>query len=388
MKNAPKILYYVQHLLGVGHVFRTMRIVRVLVQRGFGVELVYGGEKLPQFDDQGARVHFLPSLMTAKGDFSQLLTERGTLADDRYKCDRRDLLLAILAQSNPDIIVTEAFPFGRRQMHFELLPFMEAAVAMKDRPLIFASVRDILQEGNKPSKDQQTVNFLKQYFDGVLVHADPGLIALDATFPLTDEIAGLVNYTGIVTPDIVPGLSGVGPAYDVVVSVGGGLLGRELVTAAVEAKIGSALQNARWCVLTGPFMDTDFRNQLSRTDVDVREFMPDLHQLLARAQLSISLAGYNTVADIMAAGCRAIIAPQWNDKETEQLRRAELLAERKLVEMLSHQQKYPASMRAAIGRIMNRPPPDWDSIDTRGAHKSADILEKAHLAKTRTVSIN
>ncbi len=379
MKRTPKILYYVQHLLGVGHVFRTMRIVKILVQRGFDVELIYGGEKLPQFDDYGAKVHFLPSLVTAKGDFSHLLTAQGVLADDQYKCDRRDRLLTILAQAKPDIIVTEAFPFGRRQMHFELLPFMEAAAAMQKRPLIFASVRDILQEGNKPSKDQQTVALLKTYFDGILVHADPNLIALDATFPLTEEIATLINYTGIVAPDIIPNLSGVVPEFDVVVSVGGGMLGRELVSAAVEAKSGSTMQDARWCVLTGPFMDADFSRQLFNSDIVVREFLPDLPQVLAGAKLSISLAGYNTVADIMAAGCRAIIAPQWNDKETEQLRRTQLLAERNLVEMLSHEQKNPENIREAIRRIMQAPPPDWQSIDTCGAHKSADILEKAYL---------
>ena len=53
---------------------------------------------------------------------------------------------------------------------------------------------------------------------------------------------------------------------------------------------------------------------------------PGFTRDLARCAVSVSQAGYNTVADIMAAGCRAVVAPQWNEKETEQLRRAELLA--------------------------------------------------------------
>lgn len=387
MSRHPKILYYVQHLLGVGHVFRTMRIVRVLVERGFDVELIYGGEQLPDFDDHGARVHFLPSLTSSKGDFSKLVTGDGIVASDEYRQIRRERILAILAESAPDIIVTEAFPFGRRQMHFELLPFMEAAVRMEKRPKIFASVRDILQEGNKPSKDRQTVDLLDRYFDGVLVHGDRHLISLDKTFPYTGEISGKIYYTGIVTPQTITpqtvrthadkGTPMADRHFDVVVSAGGGLLGRELVLAAAEAKAGSSLDDAHWCILTGPYMDEEDRQRLSGKGIAVREFIPDLHLVLATARLSISLAGYNTIADIMAAGCRAIVAPQWNDKETEQLRRAELLAARGLVEMLSHEAKTASAVRTAIDRVMAKPLPDWSSIQTNGAAVTADILQGA-----------
>jgi predicted glycosyltransferase len=40
--------------------------------------------------------------------------------------------------------VIELFPFGRRQMRFELLPLLEAARARSPRPWIISSVRDVL----------------------------------------------------------------------------------------------------------------------------------------------------------------------------------------------------------------------------------------------------
>ena len=40
MKAAPRVFFYVQHLLGVGHVFRAMRIVSALVERGFDVDQI------------------------------------------------------------------------------------------------------------------------------------------------------------------------------------------------------------------------------------------------------------------------------------------------------------------------------------------------------------
>ncbi len=384
MTGTPRILYYVQHLLGVGHVFRAMRIVSALVDQGFVVDLVHGGEKLPGFDEGGARVHYLPSLVTSKGDFSVLLGSDGRPANDAYKADRRDRLLAIFDDRAPDILITEAFPFGRRQMHFELLPLMEAARSRTQPPLVFASVRDILQEGNKPSKDRQTVDLINRFFDGVLVHGDPQLIRLDATFPLADEISDRLYYTGIVTPSV----AGDGEdAFDVVVSAGGGLLGRELIFSAVLAKPLCSLQDARWCILTGPYLDpTDFQRleSLAGPNVVLKRFVPDLHVTLAAARLSISLAGYNTVADLMAAGCRAIVAPQWNDKETEQLHRAQLLSKRGFVTMIGHADKTPEAIAAAVDQTMTRPAPDWSGVRTNGSRVTAEILSKALLGADLT----
>ncbi|WP_419913408.1 glycosyltransferase family protein [Hoeflea sp.] len=377
MTPRPTVLYYVQHLLGVGHVFRTMRIVSALVRGGFNVELLHGGERLPHFDDQGARVHFLPALSTARGDFSKLIAEDGQIADEAYRLRRRDMVLKILENCGPDLVVTEAFPFGRRQMHFELLPLMEAATSMRPRPKIFASIRDILQEGNKVSKDRQTVDLLQRYFDGVLVHGDDGLINLSQTFPFTAEIAEYLHYTGIVTPQRQTETVARNDQYDVVVSAGGGLLVKELLFAAMEAKAISGLSDKRWCLLTGPYMDAADRQRLARSDATVLEFVPDLYRLLLTAQLSISLAGYNTVADIMAAGCRSIIAPQWNDKETEQLRRAQLLDARGLAVMLSHEDKTPDALCVAIDRAMDGKPPDWRSVRQDGAEETLRILRQA-----------
>ncbi len=375
--TVTRVLYYVQHLLGVGHVFRAARIVSALVEHGFSVDLVYGGEKLPDFDPGGAQVHYLPSLVSQKGDFSVLIGQDGIPADDAYKANRRTRLLTIFQESRPDVLVTEAFPFGRRQMHFELLPLMEAASALPDRPLIFASIRDILQTGNKASKDRQTVDLVDRFFDGVLVHGDPDLIRVEDTFPFATEIAQKLFYTGIVTPQAT------GPApehFDVVVSAGGGLLGRELVLAAVEAKPKSEFSDARWCVLAGPYLDDADYQRLEQTagdGVTIRRFIPHLCQTLTGASLSISLAGYNTVADLMAAGCRAIVAPQWNDKETEQLQRAQLLANRGLVEMIGHEDKNPDTILRAIENVMARPAPDWTGVRQQGGATTGEILRKA-----------
>src|SRR6185312_12595594 len=228
-RGVTGILFYVQHLQGVGHVFRAARIVRALAAEGFDVDVAYGGEPIEGFDIPGAHIHYLPPVRAGGEVFNRLEDADGNAVDDAYKERRRDMLLALFDRTAPEIVITEAFPFGRRQMRFELLPLIERAKAQAKPPLIIGSVRDILQENAKAYKDRETADLLRAHFDHVLVHADPDLVRLERTFPLTGEIADKLLYTGIVAPD--PSLPTADRQFDVVVSVGGGALGHRLLMA-------------------------------------------------------------------------------------------------------------------------------------------------------------
>jgi predicted glycosyltransferase len=371
-----RILFYVQHLMGVGHVFRAMRIVKALTGAGMQVELAYGGEPIPNFQGHGARVHFLPPVRAVGEAFNKLEDPSGNPLTDDYRNRRRDLLLDILAETRPDVVITEAFPFGRRQMRFELLPLLEAARRMEPRPIILSSVRDILQETGKAEKDRDTIAYVRSLFDHVLVHGDSRLVRLERTFPMAGEIADKVLYTGIVAPEEVSSPA-TEETYDVVVSVGGGALGRKLVMAAAAAKERSILRDARWCIVTGLRFSEEDKAELHALvsgDVVLRGFLPNLPSALARAKLSISRAGYNTVADVCMAGCRAIVVPLSDGIETEQIRRAEILAANGFAETLAHDMETPEAIAAAIGRAMARPAPDRSRIDLDGAQKTARII--------------
>jgi predicted glycosyltransferase len=370
-----RVLFYVQHLQGVGHVFRAARIARALVAEGMAVDVAYGGEPIGGFDIPGADVHYLPPVRAGDEVFNRLEDPQGNPVDDAYKERRRDMLLALFDRTVPDILLTEAFPFGRRQMRFELLPLLERARARPKPPLVIGSVRDILQENAKAYKDRETVDLLKAHFDHVLVHADPDFVRLERTFPLAEEVSGMLLYTGIVAPEPCP------PAereFDVVVSVGGGALGHRLLMAAALAKPISSLSDARWLIITGLKFTPEQRAKLDSHlgDATVETFLPNLQATLAAAKLSISRAGYNTMADIYRAGCRAIVVPLSDGIETEQIRRTELLAARGLAEVVGHEEETPEALAAAIDRAMARTAPDRSALNLGGARNSALILKR------------
>ena len=53
--SGPRILFYVQHLLGIGHLARASRVAGALAEDGFAVTVVTGGTPVPGFPGRGSR---------------------------------------------------------------------------------------------------------------------------------------------------------------------------------------------------------------------------------------------------------------------------------------------------------------------------------------------
>jgi predicted glycosyltransferase len=369
----PRVFFYVQHLLGIGHLARASRIAGALAADGFEVTVATGGTPVPGFP--GPQVHHiaLPPITASNAGFSGLADINGDPVDDAFKDNRRDLLLAAFRNNRPDIVVIEAFPFGRRQVRFELLPLLDEIATMDDRPMVVTSLRDILQERSKPGRDEETVAVLKQYFDRVLVHGDPAFARLEDTFPLSAEIEGKVVYTGLVAAPPPPE-----PAerFDIIVSVGGGAVGNALIRAGLEAA-KSIDKPLSWALITGPNLlqsDFDAISADAPDHVSVYRFRPDFASLLRGAKLSVSQAGYNTVCDILRAGCHPLLIPFTAGGETEQTVRAERLEKLGLAHVLTENALSPASMTQAIESALTASGPRPHTLDLDGAHRTAEIL--------------
>ncbi|WP_159952503.1 glycosyltransferase [Rhizobium sp. 18065] len=374
MGSQPRVLFYVQHLLGIGHLARASHIVQALAENNFDVTLVTGGMPVAGFPAAGVNHVALPPIAVGDGGFSQLVDADGHLVDDAFKARRRDLLLATYREKRPDIVMLEAFPFGRRQVRFELLPLIEAIEATRPRPLLLASLRDILQERAKPGRDEETVDLIRRHFDGVLVHGDPDFIRLEDTFPLAHSITDRITYTGLVTgrPAAPPS-----ERFDIVVSAGGGAVGAGLIQAALDAST-ELTDLGRWCIIAGPNLpQPDFERLAAQAPdhVQLVRFRTDFRSLLTTARLSISQAGYNTVCDLQQAGCRSVLVPFASGGETEQTARAERLERMGLAIVLAEHSLSGNTMVSAINRALDLGLlPDVPVLQLDGANRTAELL--------------
>jgi predicted glycosyltransferase len=375
-----RIFFYVQHLLGIGHLKRSMTLARAMADAGLEVTLASGGLPVPELAAAGnpSGVHFvqLPPASAADLTFKVLLDGGGRQVDDQWKRKRSDALLAAWRAADADLLVLELFPFGRWQMRFELLPLLDAAAAR--RSAIACSVRDILGAPKSAPRQAEILNLVERYFDRVLVHGDPGVISFERTFAPADRIAGRIEYTGYVVEAAVPANGDAG-RDEVIVSAGGGAVGAALLEAAIRARPMTVLRDRRWRVLAGNNLpDRDFRNLTvlasGATGIELERSRADFTTLLANCALSVSQAGYNTLVEIVSAGARAVVVPFARGQETEQTLRARCFAGRGLLEVVDESELAPVALARAIDRAANKPRATSGSVNIDGARRSAAAI--------------
>ncbi|WP_282604802.1 glycosyltransferase family protein [Pelagibius sp. Alg239-R121] len=378
------VLFYVQHLLGIGHQKRAATLARAMERQGLKVTFVSGGMSVPGLNTGSAKFVQLPPLRAEDIHFRRLVDEQGQEADDGFKAERRAQLLSVFEQERPRALLIEMFPFGRRQMRFELRPLLESAHAAAHRPLILSSVRDILVEPPKRERIAEMIDWIQRVFDFALVHGDPDLIPFDETFPPLHEIADQVVYTGYVVDESVDKPPHPSDGIDeILVSTGGGAVSEALVTAALAAsqRLPPALahlKDCRWRILIGhslPEVDFQAFKAQARDNVMVQRSRPDFTSLLPNCRLSISQGGYNTVMEVLRAGCPRVIVPYSGGLETEQTLRARLFAGRDALTLVEEQDLTADSLLQAIAAEFGRSGTSRLKLDTDGARNTAKRIE-------------
>ena len=297
--------------------------------------------------------------------------------DDALHRRRAEMLVALVADTAPDAVITELYPFGRRQLRGEILAMLDAATARIPRPLVLSSVRDILVVPPKPDRIRETLSVIEQFYDLILVHGDPSIIPFERTFAPAARIAERICYTGYVV-DAAPGATGadIGEG-EVIVSAGGGAVSQRLFEAAIAARPRTVLAGARWRILAGSGLPQTLFARLRSTapaGVVVERARADFTTLLANCRLSLSQGGYNTMMEILRAGTRAIVVPYATGLETEQTLRARLLAADAGLVVVEETELSAARIAEAVQAAVDRPPPRRPRIDLDGAATTARVV--------------
>lgn len=381
-----KIIIYCQHVLGIGHFFRTLEICRALDQHQ--VILVSGGPQTPVALPPHVRRVQLPELAMDQAFQNLHATDGHSLEETREA--RRAMLEQVLRDETPDLFLIELYPLGRKAFRKELNPVLEQ---IKDGRLpscrVVCSVRDILVEKEDQARHEtRALETLNRWFDALLVHADPAVIRLDATFSRMADIRIPVTYTGFVAPPVRPAGDraawktdrGIPPDQALVVaSAGGGAVGYPLLDAVTRAVQHLPEDLPIWVqVFTGPFMTARDAGQLQqRRDhrMHIERFATDFPAWLGAADLSLSMAGYNTCMNILATGVRALVHPF--DQNREQGLRARLLEERGLLGVLSSDALEPSGLADRMARLLQAPPHDaGHTVDINGAANTARWVDE------------
>jgi predicted glycosyltransferase len=398
-----RVLLYCQHVLGIGHLVRSAEIVREL-SRDSQVLFISGGEKPDGFrfpEHENIDVLQLPPLKTDP-DFSNLQVCGSLRSVDETKTLRRRLLLQAFDQFQPDTLVTELFPFGRKQFRFELLPLLEHARQQRRKTMVASSVRDILvTRKDQEEYEQRVCDLVNTYYDLILVHGDKNFQKFDETFSRVNDLQCPVAYTGYVVQRKDPitkeacrlQLTKQGrPA--IVASIGSGqyLTGLTLL----ETVLGAAqlLQSRiphEFHVFAGPLMPEEAYSRLQTLARDSRNvrfsrYTPNLGAVLKGAEASISMAGYNTMMDVLSSRVRALVYPVTSNGDQEQCVRAERLARAGVIDVIRTEELTPEELARKVERALSKRPTSL-TVNCEGGANSVLILKK-YLAAHRECSFN
>lgn len=392
-----KLLFYCQHILGIGHLIRSMEIVRGLLA-DFEICFVNGGRVVEDFPiPAGVRVVNLPAIATDT-EFQALRAIDPDQNLEAVFAARTSILLDLVDRFQPDLLVIELFPFGRRRFSTELIPWIEKAKASGAK--VACSLRDIVVTKQDQARHEDKIcRLMNQYFDLLLIHGDPAFQPLELSFSRVKDLHCPVFYTGYVvqeSADAEAALSLVDrddqrPGGDhrplILTSIGGGRFGHELLFCVVEAARYLEHLPHQILIFTGPFCPTEVFAALEakvaqQPNVTLQRYTPNLLAYIRQADLSISMAGYNTTMNVLTSGVRAMVLPFTGNDDQEQTLRAERLEELGIVQVIRPDDLQPKQFAKRVVDCLEQEPVER-SFDFQGVEKTAAYLRDLAYRKVK-----
>ncbi len=341
------VVLYSHDTFGLGHLRRNLAIAAEMLRRRdrFAVTLLTGSPvigiwRLPP----GLQVQPLPPVV--KVGVESYAPRDGVGHFGMVKGYREALILKQVMTLRPDVLLVDHAPAG---MNGELLSTLSLIRREMPATRTVLGLRDILDSPEAVRsiwESQGTHALIEEAYDDVFVYGSRSLFDIAGAYGLSSEVAKRVRYCGHVVErecDEIGESTEADfrrPCWSVeraagrpvaLVTVGGGGDGRFLVQAYLESLHRGHAAGAYSVIVLGPLMDRAEKASLiamarGRSDVEFVDVVVGLQWCVRAADLVISMAGYNTCAEIVANRKKAVLVPRAAPR-AEQRMRARLLAD-------------------------------------------------------------
>jgi predicted glycosyltransferase len=292
------------------------------------------------------------------------------IAADRYeprflsRCadEIRQMRAAVLQRTvvdfAPDLVIVDKRPGG---IEGELMEPLAELRRRRPGTRVVLGVRDIL---DAPERTRLAIargrwmETIARLYDELWVYGSASVFDPVAEYGFTDEAAAKLHFTGYLGRPAQRHVAREGPPR-VLVTTGGGGDGSGMIETFLTGLLALPRSVAlRVTVVLGPEMPGEARGRLlerfgALTDVEFCDFDPDPMLRLAHADAVVSMAGYNTVCEILSSGCPALLVPRCEPVE-EQLIRARRLAALGCVDMLEPRELTPERLLARLLALLER----------------------------------
>jgi predicted glycosyltransferase len=390
MNRRPRLLFYCQHSLGMGHLVRSFAIAGGLANN-FDVVFLNGGP-LPEGQKPPEKIEIVNLPPLGFDSEMQLLSRDHSHTVAQAQKIRMEIMRKALNSARPDVLLIELFPFGRKKFAGELIAILEDARALNTPPIVVCSLRDILVERNQ-HHDEFACHRANRYFDAVLVHSDSHFARLEESFHPCSPLKVPVHYTGFVTREQRDDAESQARREPrIVVSAGGGLVGEALLRTAIQAyEVLRAPDKPEMRIIGGPFIPEESWQTLEeiarrKQGISLIRSVPDLGMELRNAAASISQCGYNTAMDVLRSRVPALVVPFSGEKQDEQMNRAHRLERLGALRVLEPERLDAQTLAAEVQHLLHFQPSAIE-LNMNGVENTAQML-KDLVQERRTAAKN
>ncbi|GAC1440011.1 MAG: glycosyltransferase family protein [Mycobacteriales bacterium] len=376
--------------MGLGHLRRNLVLLDALVQRvpDAAVLTVTGSAAADRFPlPTGVDVLRLPGLhKTAVGSTQPA---RLPLSAEAVRSVRSALLTAALLSFRPDLVLVDFYPLGRDG---ELGEALLALRAVHPQCRLVLGLRDILDAPSAVAVEWQDSGHFaaaSELYDTVLVYGDAAVFDARTEYAFPADLAAKTVFTGYLAARAAPAPGG-GPDVnpDIVCTMGGGSDAAELAGVFVEAVRPLVRTGRRAMLLTGPFMpaaDVARLRAAAPAGLSVVEFRADAPTVFERAACVVTMAGYNTTCELLAAGVPTVFVPRTRPRQEQRIRAARISA-RTGWPVLLPEELTPAPLTAAVREALAMPRGVRDPVDLDGARRAGEVLAGALIPTTAAMA--
>lgn len=307
----PSIFIYCNYVYGIGHFVRVVELSRGLCEH-FEVYLINGGEPVPNYNIS-AEINYIqiPAIYSVEKQ-QKLMPVDQNLNLKQCLSMRSTIIKKLVCKVKPDLLITEHFPFGPL-FETEAISLITQVKKNDPQSKIVSSVRDVILTKEGSARDSHTCSLINKWYDLIIVHGDPNIVPFKSSFPMVEKIQIPLCYTGYIVQSIRQRKSQ-SKWPILLVSVGGGRMGGELLDAVLKAHQTIARQWQHQLVLfVGAFQKNSQRlheyvNQKNLHNVKIHQFDREAyHRILAEASAVICMGGYNSLLEAIAIGKPVLI---------------------------------------------------------------------------------
>jgi ATP-binding cassette, subfamily B, bacterial len=378
--SRKRVLFYSHNGVGVGHLQRQLDLANAFRERHpDGVVLLASGSHAASMFKIPAGIDYvkLPSLRKVDGR-TWIPRELPLPLRDVIEL-RAELLQKTVRKVSPDLLVADFMPAGP---YGELLPALEELERCGGRAVV--GFRDVLDEPafvRQVWREAGVYEVLRKHYSAICVYGDPRMLDFVEAYGLDDDLASRLHYCGYLGR---PNPKGNGPADIperplVVGTSGGGVDGPAFLETFVHAagrlrpRVGGT-----WTAVTGPLMEDEDHARIAslgeHDGVMVHRLVPDLRSTVATADCVVSMAGYNTVCDIMSYRRRSVLVPR-EQPSKEQSLRAERLRQWGMAEVVHSDELRPRPLADAIETALSRRALPPAPVPLVGLERAVDVFD-------------